>query len=219
MKEMRRKFVGSLAAAAAAALGPRGYAADAPALVLPEGAREETWDFAAQGIDDWTVVTGQWSIGDSSDAPSGKPRVLRQRAVQNEYNVIVAPLGPYSDVDVSVSFKPISGREDASGGVVLRFSDGKYYVIRANALEDNFRFYYYERSRQMLSSARVRPPALGRWHTVRVVMIGDRLQGWLDGMPLLDHRDRRFKAGRIGLWTKTDSITDFDGLSVRGIRA
>jgi hypothetical protein len=47
------------------------------------------------------------------------------------------------DVDVSVRFKPMSGREDASGGIVLRFADGRYYVVRANALENNFRLYYY----------------------------------------------------------------------------
>ncbi len=41
--------------------------------------------------------------------------------------MIVAPGGPYTDVDVSVRFKPISGREDASGGIVFRFADGRYY--------------------------------------------------------------------------------------------
>ena len=50
-----------------------------------------------------------------------------------DFNVIVAPGGPYSDVDVSVRFMPISGKEDASGGIVFRFSEGKYYVVRANA--------------------------------------------------------------------------------------
>jgi len=131
--------------------------------------------------------------------------------------VIVAPSGPYTDVDVSMKFKPISGREDASGGIVFRFADGKYYLIRANALEDNFRFYYYDRSRSMLDTARVRAPALGQWHTVRVVVAGDHVQGLLDGKPLLDHRDRRFAAGRVGLWTKADSITAFDDLTIRGI--
>jgi hypothetical protein len=149
-------------------------------------------------------------------APSGK-RVLVQRAVKNTFNVIVAPSGPYSDVDVSMRFKPISGREDASGGIVFRFSDGKYYVIRANALEDNFRFYYYDAGRRMLASARVRAPALGQWHTVRAVIVGDHVQGWLDGALLLDYRDQRFRAGRVGLWTKADSITAFDDLVIRGV--
>jgi hypothetical protein len=145
--------------------------------------------------------------------------VLVQRAVKNTYNVIVAPSGPYSDVDVSMRFKPISGREDASGGIVFRFADGKYYLIRANALEDNFRSYYYDRNRSMLESARVRAPALGQWHTMRVIAVGDRVQGWLDGALLLDYRDKRFGAGRVGLWTKADSVTAFDDLVIRGVLA
>jgi hypothetical protein len=117
-----------------------------------------------------------------------------------------------------MKFKPISGREDASGGIVFRFNDGKYYVVRANALEDNFRLYYYDRGRRQLASASVKRPALGQWHTVRVVAVGDRMQAWLNGTRHLDHRDARFKTGRVGLWTKADSITAFDDLTIRGRR-
>jgi hypothetical protein len=149
-------------------------------------------------------------------APSGK-KVLVQRATKNEFNVIVAPAGPFTDVDVSMKFKPISGRQDASGGIVFRFNDGKYYVVRANALEDNFRLYYYDRGRHQLATAHVKAPALGQWHTVRLLAIGDRMQAWLDDTRYLDHRDTRFKVGRVGLWTKADSITAFDDLTIRGV--
>ena len=186
---------------------------------IASGAGADTWDFGAQGMADWTVVEGQWSVQDIPGVPGWNKRVLMQQATRNTFNVIVAPLGPYSDVDVSVKFKPISGREDASGGIVFRFSDGRYYLIRANALEDNFRFYYYDNGRRMLSSASVRAPALGQWHTVRVVAVGERVQGWLNGTPLLDYRDARFKAGRVGLWTKADSVTAFDEFTVRATAA
>jgi hypothetical protein len=192
--------------------------AKADELKLPEGAASVRWDFDARGIDGWSTVTGQWAVEDMAGAPSGK-RVLVQRALNNDFNVIVAPSGPYSDVDVTMKFKPMSGREDASGGIVFRFADGRYYLIRANALENNFRFYYYDGGRRMLATASVRPPALGQWHTVRAVAVGDRVQGWLDGALLLDHRDARFRAGRVGLWTKADSVTAFDDLLIRGVPA
>src|SRR5437762_752770 len=117
-------------------------------------------------------------------------RVLVQRATNHEFTVIVAPTS-YADVDVTMKFKPISGREDASGGIVFRFNDGKYYVVRANALENNFRLYYYDWERREIASAKVKPPALGQWHTVRVVAVGDRIQAWLDGVRYLDRRDTR----------------------------
>ena len=106
----------------------------------------------------------------------------------------------------------MSGREDASGGIVFRFAEGRYYVIRANALEDNFRLYYYDQGRRMLTTAAVKPPTLGQWHTLQISAKRERLQGWLNDKQLIDHRDSRFTAGRIGLWTKADSITAFGDL-------
>jgi hypothetical protein len=213
---------GLLKTGLAAALGVFGVTRHAPSLAapaeikVPENLPVDRFDFETKGIEGWTTVDGQWSVEDVADAPSGK-RVLVQRATMNQFNVIVAPPGPYTDVDVSMKFKPISGQEDASGGIVLRFHDEKYYVVRANALEDNFRLYYYDRGRRQLASARVKAPAFGQWHAVRVVAVGDHMQAWLDGALLLDHRDSRFKSGRVGLWTKADSITAFDDLTIRGV--
>jgi len=196
-----------------AAITPEVRAAT-PELSLADDAPTQTFDFDSKGSEGWTTVAGQWAVEEMAGAPSGT-KVLVQRATKNEFNVIVAPTA-YGDVDVTMKFKPISGREDASGGIVFRFTDGKYYVVRANALENNFRLYYYDRGRRQLASATVKPPAFGQWHTARVVAIGDQIQAWLNGMRYLDHRDSRFKSGAVGLWTKADSITAFDDLVIRG---
>src|SRR5258708_39850704 len=110
--------------------------------------------------------------------------------------------------------KPIPGREDASGGIVARFSAGRYYVVRANALESNFNFSYYGRGRRQIAGANVKAPALGQWHKLRITAVGDRIQGWLNDQALMDQRDSRFASGRIGLWTKADSVTAFDDLTI-----
>jgi len=204
-----------LAALAAVGVNRRRDSLAAPAEVkLPDDSAVQVFDFEAGGIEGWTTVAGQWVVEEMADAPSGK-KVLVQRATKNEFNVTVAP-GSYADVDVSMKFRPISGREDASGGIIVRFNDGRYYVVRANALEDNFRLYSYDRGRRQLATARVKAPALGQWHTVRLTAVGDHLQAWLDGTLYLDHRDSRFTSGRVGLWTKADSITAFDDLTIRG---
>src|SRR5215468_1299199 len=154
-------------------------------------AAEERYDFNKMP-EGWEVVSGKWGVED----------------------IAVASAGPYTDIDVSVRFKPISGREDESGGIVFRFSDGRYYVIRANALENNFRLYYYDRRRYMLASASVAAPKIDEWHSLRISAERDSLRGWLNGRALINHRDGRFTAGRVGLWTKADSITAFDSLVV-----
>ena len=211
----RQWFKAALAAIAAFGAGRARRVLAAPVeLKVPDGLPTTIFDFDSTGFEGWTTVAGQWAVEAMAGAPSGQ-KVLVQRATKNEFNVIVAPAS-YADVDVAMKFKPISGREDASGGVVFRFTDGAYYVVRANALEDNFRLYYYQRGRRQLASASVKAPALGQWHTVRVVAMGDRMQAWLDGTLHLDHRDSRFKSGRVGLWTKADSITAFDDLIIRG---
>jgi hypothetical protein len=187
-------------------------------LKLPDNAPIQRFNFEQKGLERWKTLEGRWSVEEMKGAPSGK-RALVQRATENQYNVIVAPGGPYSDVDVSVRFKPISGREDASAGIVFRFFDGRYYLVRANALEDNFRLYYYDRSRYQIASATVNPPALGQWHTVRVIAVANLIQAYLDGQLLLDHRDSRFRSGQVGLWTKADSVTAFDDLGIKGVRS
>src|SRR2546421_2693439 len=212
----RRRWLEYVLGAVGGLAAGRGRPAQAAAMELKvsDTATTEAFDFETRGIEGWTSVTGRWAVEEMAGAPSGT-RVLVQRATNNEFNVIVAPTS-YADVDVTMKFKPISGREDASGGIVFRFNDGKYYVVRANALEDNFRLYTYDRGRRQLATARVKAPALGQWHTVRLVAVGDHIQAWLDGALHLDHHDSRFTAGRVGLWTKADSITAFDDLTVRG---
>ncbi len=215
MSISRRRVLALAAGAVSAGVLRRGDAIAAPDLTVPDGVPVQTFDFESKGIDGWVMLSGRWVVQEVPDAPSGS-RVLVQRETRDEFKVIVTPSRAYRDVDVSVKFKPISGRKDASGGIVFRLQDETYYVVRANALEDNLRFYSYERRRRQLASANVKAPALGEWHTLRVVAVGDQVQAWLDGTRYLDHRDRRFTSGQIGLWTKSDSITAFDDLTIRG---
>jgi len=199
----RRRLIAAAIGGASMSIGDRFAMSQASAL---------RFDFS-KPLDGWTTVSGKWAIEDVAGASQGG-RALVQRATNNDFNVIVAPAGPYDNVDVSVRFKPISGREDASAGIVFRFSEGRYYVIRANALEDNFNFYYYDRGRRQIGGASVKAPALGQWHKLRIAAAGDRIQGWLNDQMLMDRRDTRFASGRIGLWTKADSITAFDELTI-----
>ena len=204
VKISRRHLIASAALGASAPVGSRSARAAGP---------NDIFDFS-KPLDGWETISGNWTVENIPGASRGG-RALVQRATDNEYNVIVAPGGPYSHIRVSVRFKPISGSEDASGGIVFRWSEGRYYLVRANALEDNFRFYYYDLGRRMITSANVKAPALGQWHKLRINAERDRIQGWLNDKPLIDQRDNRFASGRVGFWTKADSITAFDDLVVR----
>src|SRR5215472_8000972 len=158
----------------------------------------------------WKFVTGQWVR-----RSSGGRQVLAQVVETQPWAVALLEEKKFDDVDVAVRFRPISGKEDASGGIILRARDGQnYLLVRANALENNFRLYtLINGTRRTLASARVTEPKLGAWHTLRVTATGPRIQAWLDGAALLDHKDTTYTRGFIGLWTKADSVTEFADLT------
>jgi len=168
----------------------------------------------------WTEVAGAWQVVKDATAPS-RPNVLAQVSrthTGERFNVAVVREFRSADVDISVAFKAVSGREDEGGGPVWRYRDVKnYYVARFNPLEDNFRVYKVVNGRRLqLGSANVKLPAK-RWHRLRVTMAGSRIRCFLNGKQYLDVKDETFKsAGQIGLWTKADAVTYFDDLKATG---
>ena len=167
------------------------------------------------GLDNpkWKFVAGQWVR-----RPSGDRQVLAQTVETQPWAVAILEDKRFTDVDVSVRFRPVSGKEDASGGIIFRAKDGRnYLLVRANALENNFRLYtIVNGKRSTIASARVTEPQLGAWHTLRVAATGPKIQAYLDGTLLLDHEDKTFTDGWIGLWTKADSVTEFADLEITG---
>ena len=159
-------------------------------------------------------VTGsgsaQWSVVPDDSAPS-KPQVLKQSG-QGTFLWCVLKDVTFTDGAVEVQFKPVSGKEDQAAGVVWRFQDGdNYYVCRANVLENNVRLYHVVNGRRtQLHSVDVKVTA-NQWHTLRVKFTGPLFKVLFNGLPLFAAVDRTFaNAGKVGVWTKADSVTEFD---------
>jgi hypothetical protein len=120
------------------------------------------------------------------------------------------------DVDVSVRFKAVAGKVDQAGGLVARFKDkDNYYITRANALENNVRLYkVVDGSRKQFAGVNAKVTS-GEWHTLRLVANGSHFEVFFDGKSLFTADDDTLKdAGRVGLWTKADSVTLFDDLRI-----
>ncbi len=174
-------------------------------------------DTVGQAPAGFRVVAGSWTVAADKSAPSA-PNVLKQtaRLRGRQFGVCVKTGRKFRDFDATVKFKPISGRIDASGGIIFRFVNPRsYYVVRANALEDNFRLYYYIRGRRIqIAGCTVTPPAKSQWHTIKVSCRGDEIKCYLNGKLLITHRDGTYKKGLVGLWTKADAVTAFDDFEV-----
>jgi len=152
------------------------------------------------------------------------PTAVRQSAIAQtstdptSYRFPLAVYKPVSaaDVDVSVRFKPVSGKIDQAGGIAVRLTTyDDYYVARANALEDNVRFYRVVKGRREQVDGINTKVAGNQWHTLGLRAEGDASTISFDGKTLFTAHDNTFaNSGRVALWTKADSITHFDTLRI-----
>ncbi len=162
--------------------------------------------------------SAKWAIEKDESAPS-KPNVLKQSG-QATFPVCIKDDTSLKDGFVEVKFKPVSGREDQAGGVIWRAKDSNnYYIARANALEGNVVLYKTANGKRSSLDIVGRkggygvqePVASGRWHTLRVEFAGNHFKLSFDGKHLFDVEDTTFtEAGKVGVWTKADSVTLFD---------
>jgi len=160
----------------------------------------------------------KWVVTTDPTAPS-KPNVVAQTSTdQTDYRfpLLISDEGAFQDLDLSVKFKAVSGSVDRAGGLVFRLKDANnYYIVRANALENNYRLYHVVNGRRSQFAGANLKVTSGEWHELRVEAVGNKIACYYDGSKNIEATDDTFKdAGKIGLWTKADSVTHFDDLKV-----
>jgi hypothetical protein len=218
---MMRKWI--VAAMALTAAGVAGTALAQTAVM--EGRMEI--DLAAMDVDRMprdfaSARTGQGDLGQwvvlvdpSSETGRALAQISRDRT---DYRFPLAIYQPLSarNVDVTVRFKPVAGEVDQAAGIILRAAGADdYYVVRANALEDNVRFYRVVKGRRIQIAGANTKVASGVWHSLSLRAEGDRFTISYDGKQVFSARDATFsEPGRVGLWTKADSVTHFDRISI-----
>jgi len=203
------------------------------------GANELTLDFDRMDADVAPVGftqartgrggTGAWEVKEDNTAPSGKKVLAQTSSDPTNYRFPLCVYDAFEarDVDLSVSFKPLSGRVDQAAGLVWRYQDSdNYYVVRANALEENVVLYKVENGKRSdlkpqgswFAYGKDAPVPLGVWSSLRVLVRSNTFSVSLNGEHLFDVEDDTFpRAGKVGLWTKADSVTLFDTLTARSL--
>jgi len=166
----------------------------------------------------WTATqtgsgSAKWSVEKDESAPS-KPNVLKQSGAAT-FPVCIKNDTNLTDGFVEVKFKPVAGKEDQAGGVIWRVQDASnYYVARANALEDNVTIYHTINGKRVAFKNINTKVASGVWHTLRVDFAGNKFSVTFDGNKVIDATDESFaNAGKVGVWTKADSVTEFDNFT------
>jgi hypothetical protein len=164
---------------------------------------------------------GEWIVAWDPSAPS-PPNVLAQTSQDKtdyRFPLAIAEGTRYKDLALSVKFKAVSGSVDRGAGLVFRLQDkDNYYIVRANALEDNFRLYHVVSGRRVQFAGANFKVTSGVWHEIKVEAKGDEFKCYYDGQIWITAKDSTFPgAGKIGLWTKADSVIHFDNLTVRDL--
>jgi hypothetical protein len=187
-----------------------------PVSIASMPAGEEPSDFTF-----WRTGNGApaaWRV--VSDPTAAEQVAIAQTSTDTtDYRFPLAIYKPVSakDVDVTVRFKPVGGKVDQAGGIAVRLTTyDDYYVARANALENNVRLYrVVKRRREQLNGVDIKVSG-SQWHTLGLRAEGDRLTVSFDGRELFSAQDKTFAGeGKVALWTKADSVTYFDTLTIR----
>jgi 3-keto-disaccharide hydrolase len=160
----------------------------------------------------------KWVVMPDRSAPS-KPNVVVQTSTDPtdyRFPLLIADEASFRDLDLSIKFKAVSGSIDRAGGLVFRLKDpNNYYIVRANALENNYRLYHVVNGRRSQFAGANFKVTSGEWHELRVEVAGNKITCYYDGSKKIEATDNTFKeAGKVGLWTKADSVTYFDDLKV-----
>jgi hypothetical protein len=159
-----------------------------------------------------------WLVFEDPSAPGG--RVIAETSRDTaDYRFPLCVYDGFNakDVEVSVRFKAVDGVVDQAGGLVVRVQDHlNYYVVRANALEDNIRLYKVVGGVRRQIAGHSAEVTGGVWHTLSLKIAGDVLEVGFDGRRVLHAQDATFAApGKVGLWTKADSLTHFADFVIR----
>ncbi len=122
----------------------------------------------------------------------------------------------FGDFTLTTRFKIVEGQEEQMAGVAFRIHDEKnYYYMRANALNGNFYFFKIVNGIRSAPIGTTAVIARGAWQEMTIECKGNAIRGLLNGkeaIPTLG--DKSFTSGKIGFWTKSDSVSYFSDTSI-----
>jgi hypothetical protein len=186
------------------------------------------WSVVEDGGRKVLAVDGrQWLRGQPSDGLARKARTIygsrHEEFIDNVKAFAYFPYAVAKDVsdfhdgDISIRFKLVAGQLDQCAGILFNLKpNGDYLAVRFNGKEDNVVLWTFKQGKRSFvkkGSENV-PLQMNTWHTLVISVHGTNLQGSLDGKHLLDFTLPETVSGRVGVWSKTDSVSYFDDYTV-----
>jgi hypothetical protein len=189
-------------------------------------------------VGNWTVTTEQgkkvvfvdgriWKKGQPAGGLADKARAIYGKSHEDFIESVQAfayyPIAVYRDVadfsngEISVRFQMIGGALDRCAGILFNVQpNGDYLALRFNGTEDNVVLWTFNNGKRTMvkRAAGVYPLELGTWHDLKLSVHGVQVLGYLDGRQVFDYTLPKPVNGKIGLWSKTDSMVEFADYTV-----
>ncbi len=183
--------------------------------LLPERYSPAGFSFARTGGGDM----GAWRVDRIRDSSNNVLAQISADGTDSRYPVCVYDGFSAADVAVSCRFKTVDGRVDRAAGLVARYvNEQNYYVVRANALEGNVRLYRVVAGVRKQIAGADSPVDSGRWHDLALHVTGNHFEVVYENKLLFSADDAALTGeGKVGLWTKADSVTWFDDLRFKAL--
>jgi hypothetical protein len=160
----------------------------------------------------------RWVVEAQKDAPSGGKALgqLDTDDTNARYPLAVAAEDAPADLRVSVKCKAVSGEVDQACGLVFRYKDeNNYYITRSNVLEENVRLYHVKDGKRTQFASWDGPVPGKAWNELAAEAKSGTFRIYFNGKKVIEAQDKTFSGGgKVGLWTKADSVTYFDDLTV-----
>lgn len=185
-------------------------------------------------VGDWLVVEDggkkvyaadgrQWLRGNPSRGLAEKARTIygskHEDFVDNVKAFAYFPISVAKDIpdfqngEISMKFKMISGQLDKCAGILFNVKpNGDYLTVRFNGKEDNLVLWTFKQGKRSFVKRGTEnmPLQLGQWYDMKIAVHGTQIEGYLNGKKLIDYTWTEPISGKVGLWSKTDSLSYFD---------
>lgn len=169
----------------------------------------------------------QWLRGQPAGGLAQKARAIygsrHEEFIDNVKAFAYFPYAVAKDVqdfqggEISIRFKLVAGQLDQCAGILFNLKpNGDYLTVRFNGKEDNIVLWTFNKGKRSFvkrGSENV-PLAMNQWNSLKIAVHGTALQGYLNGRLLLEYTLAEPVSGKVGVWSKTDSVSYFDDFTV-----
>jgi len=173
------------------------------------GARPSDFVSIASGVGNG----GTWVVSEEAVSPTVF-KVIAQTSSSDRrthhYALLIYQGGVFRNVDIAARVNLRAFTQEASAGIVLRYRDpGDYYALEASASSGSVTLYRFLDGKRDVERRVLMNVPVEKWQELRAICNESETNAYLNGAHLFKANISQFSKGRVGLWTRGDTLARF----------